>query len=96
VHKRGMPSNHEGYRLRFVYRHKINKCQIAHSPIEFHLHCIVGAHREEMVITAGKMWRTDNHQTANITIRRDVADFRLASGTEKSLAFHFRVANAEA
>lgn len=48
------------------------------------------------MITSRQMWRADNHQTTNITIRRYVAHFRRAAWAEKSLALDLRMAHAQA
>ena len=41
------------------------------------------------------MWRAHDHEPADVAVGWDVADFRQASWTEETLAFQFRVADAQ-
>ena len=59
------------------------------------LHGRVRLHREEMVVAPGEVGRADNHETADVTVRRNVADLREAAWTEEALALHLRVTYAE-
>lgn len=61
-----------------------------------HLHCIIGFHREQMVVTPGQMRGAHDHQPTDIAVCGDVAHLAQASGTQEALALHFRVTHAQA
>ena len=48
-----------------------------------------------MVITSCKVWGAYYHQATDVTIGRDIAHFREASGTQKALILDLRMANAQ-
>lgn len=50
---------------------------------------------KEMVITSSEMRRADDHQTADITVRWDIADFCRTSRAQEALALEVRMADTE-
>jgi hypothetical protein len=52
-------------------------------------HCLVWLYGEKVMVAPCQMRRTDNHQTADVAVCRDVAYFRKTSRTEETLALQF-------